>query len=74
MFMPKTYTQDEVLAAIRKVVDESSLRQTAERIGVSAGYLSDVLNSNRAVSDAIADAFGFEREIVTEIIFRKKAA
>jgi transcriptional regulator with XRE-family HTH domain len=72
--MPKTYTQDDVLADIRKVAERSSLRQTAERIGVSAAYLSDILAGNRAVSDTIAEAFGYEREIVTEVIFRKKAA
>jgi len=72
--MPKTYTQEDVLADIRKAVEESSLRKTAERIGVSAGYLSDILNDNRAVSDSIAEAFGYEREIVTKVTFRKKAA
>jgi plasmid maintenance system antidote protein VapI len=73
LFMPKTYTQDDVLADIRKVVEASSLRQTAERINVSAAYLSDVLAGNRGVSDNMAAAFGYTREIVTKVIFRKAA-
>jgi len=73
MFMPKTYTEDDVLADIRKVIEGSSLRQTAERIACSPGYLSDILAGNRAVSDSIASAFGYKREIVTKIIFRKAA-
>ena len=72
--MPETYTQDDVLGTIREAVNESSLRQTAERIGVSAAYIGDILAGNRGVSETIADAFGYEREIVTEVIFRKKAA
>jgi len=73
MFMPKTFTEDDVLADIRKETEATSLRQTADRIACSPGYLSDILNGNRAVSDSIAAAFGYEREIVTKVIFRKAA-
>lgn len=67
----KTYTQDEVLAAIRKRTDASSIRSVAKELGLSAAYLSDVLLGNRQVSDKVAESFGFQREVVTEIRFRK---
>lgn len=70
----RTFTQDDVLADIRKEVNQSSLRQTADRIGLSAAYLSDILKGNRAVSETVAAVFGYEREIVTNVVFRKKAA
>jgi hypothetical protein len=40
---------------------------------MSAAYLSDVLRGNRKISEAMASSFGFEREIVTEVTFRKIA-
>ena len=74
--MPKQFTQDDVLAVIRKEVEASSLRKTAERIGVSAPFLSDVLRGNRLISETVAEAFGFVREMetVTTVRFRKRAA
>ena len=70
----KKYTTEDVIETIRKEINSTSLRQTARRIGVSAGYLSDVMRGNRTVSEAMASSFGFEREIITEVIFRKRAA
>jgi hypothetical protein len=76
--MPKHYIQDEVLAVIRKEVEATSLRKTAERIGISAPFLSDVLRGNRLISETVAEAFGFERKIETvttvTFTFRKRAA
>ena len=74
LLMPKTFTQEDVVADIRKAVEATSVRQTAASIGVSAAYISDILNGNRGISDAIAEAFGYEREIVTKVTFRKSAA
>jgi lambda repressor-like predicted transcriptional regulator len=67
----KTYTQDDVLATIRTRTDASSIRSVAKELGLSAAYLSDVLLGNRQVSDKVAESFGFQREVVTEIRFRK---
>lgn len=74
--MPKQYTQEDVLTIIRKEVAASSLRRTAQRIGISAMFLSHVLNNKKAISDSVAEAFGFEREVIksTTFRFRKKAA
>jgi transcriptional regulator with XRE-family HTH domain len=72
--MQKKFTQDDVLQIIRREVDATSLRQTATRVGIAPSYLSDILNGNRAVSEEIARKFGFEREIVTKVTFRKRAA
>lgn len=69
--MNKTYTEDEVLAAIRKRTDSSSIRAVARELGVSAPYLSDVLLRKRTISVKVANLFGFRREIVTEVRFLK---
>ena len=67
----KTYTQDEVLAVIRERTDSASIRQVAREIGVSAPLLSDMLQGKKAVSDRVAELFGFRREVLTEIRFRR---
>jgi transcriptional regulator with XRE-family HTH domain len=72
--MTKRYTEEDVIRAIRDEISESSLRKVAVKIGISAAYLSDVMRGNRAVSESVAASFGFQREIVTEVIFRKRAA
>ena len=67
----KTYTQDEVLAVIRERTEASSIRQVSREVGVSAPLLSDMLQGKRAVSDRVAELFGFRREILTEVRFRR---
>lgn len=67
----KTFTQDDVLAVIRVRTEATSIRAVARELGLSAAYLSDILLGRRAVSETVAEAFGFQREIVTEIRFRK---
>lgn len=67
----KTYTQTEVLAVIAQEAEETSVRAVARRLGMNAGYISDILLGRRGISEAVAEAFGFEREIVTEVRFRK---
>jgi DNA-binding transcriptional regulator YdaS (Cro superfamily) len=74
VLMPKKFTQEDVLDEMRKVISVTSLRKTAGRLGISPAYLSDVLNGRRDVSDNMAILFGFEREVLTQIFFRKKAA
>lgn len=67
----KTYTQEEVLGVIRALTEASTLRQVARDVGFSAAHISDVLSGKRGVSEAIAAAFGFEREVLTEVRFRR---
>jgi len=70
----KNLTEQDVLEAIRKEIEDSSLRKVAERVGVDAANLCRMLNGERVISDSVADAFGFEREVTTKVIFRKRAA
>jgi transcriptional regulator with XRE-family HTH domain len=67
----KTYSADDVVDIIRKRTKESSLRQTARDLGLSASYLSDILLGRRDVSETVAEAFGYKREVVTEHKFTK---
>jgi DNA-binding transcriptional regulator YdaS (Cro superfamily) len=69
----KKYSQEDVIQAMREEVRRTSLVAVADRIGVSSAYLVDVRTGRRPVSEKLARAFGFEREIITEVIFRKIA-
>lgn len=71
MFAMKTYTQDDVLGVIHKEIAGSSLRKVAQGKGFSAAYLSDVTTGKLGVSENLAAAFGFIREVTTEVRFRK---
>jgi hypothetical protein len=49
-----------------------SSQRVAGRVGIGAPYLSDITRGNRQVSDAVAALFGFDREVVTTVTFRRK--
>lgn len=56
----KTITQKEMLAIIRqKAEDYGTQRVLARELGISAMYLSDILNGHREVSDAVAKKLGY---------------
>ena len=69
----KTYTNEDVVEVIRKRTAETSLRQTARELGLSPSYLSDIVLGRRFVSDSVAEAFGYKREVVVEHKFTKIA-
>jgi transcriptional regulator with XRE-family HTH domain len=67
----KTYTEDDVREDMRREFAKSSMSQVARDKSLSVSYLSDVLTGRQGVSDTIAKAFGFLREVTTEVTFRK---
>lgn len=67
----KAYSKDDVLKAIESEIGKSTLRQVAREKGISCAYLSDVTLGKRGISENVAAAFGFIREVVTEVRFRK---
>lgn len=73
MFVAKTYTTEDVLKVIRWELDNSSYRKLAAQKGVSVGSLADVVSGRMPISENLAEAFGFSREVTTEVRFRKLA-
>jgi hypothetical protein len=71
MFVAKTYTTEDVLTVIRAEVEKSSYRKLAAEKSLSLGQLADVLSGRTGISEKIASAFGFVREVTTEVKFRK---
>jgi hypothetical protein len=71
----KVYTQEDVVEAIRKEIAASSLRSVAASKGFSAPLISDMTLGKRNVSERVARAFGFIRElkVTKQIKFRKVA-
>lgn len=67
----KAYTKDEVLEVIEREIKQSSLRQVAREKGLSGAYLSDITLGKRGISEKVAAVFGFTREVVTRVTFRK---
>ena len=62
----------QVIERLRKRQGKQSLRDFAEAIGVSAGYLSDIFCGNRAPGPAILNILGIEKQTVTS--YAKKAS
>jgi hypothetical protein len=71
MFVMDTYTADDVLTVIKSEVEKSSYRKVAAEKEISLGSLADVLSGRSGISESIAAAFGFVREVTTEVTFRK---
>lgn len=72
--MAKTFTREDVLKVIQEEIERTSIKATADRLQVTTSLLYDVLKGNRAISAKVAEKFGFKREIITQVIFRKSAA
>jgi hypothetical protein len=63
-------TADEVRSLIRdKVAEAGSLRAWGAQAGVSAAYLSDVLNGNREPGETVAAALGLRKVVSRGIEF-----
>jgi len=60
-------TEDQLVEGIRRLVDKSSQKEVAERLGVAPQFLCDVLKRRRNVSETLAEALGYKREFM----FRK---
>ena len=63
--------REQVIALLRKRQGSQSLREFAEALGVSAGYLSDIYCGNRAPGPAILRILGIEKTVTIE--YEKKA-
>lgn len=60
----KTYTEDEIVSRLLQRQGERSQKALADEMGISAVYLSDVLNHRRSPGPAILSFLGFELAIV----------
>lgn len=68
--MQKIYSQAELLEELHALVAESSQTAVAAQLGLSVSMVNDLLRGRRDISERIAEAMGYSREI----IFRKRAA
>lgn len=66
----KNYTTEDLMRELRERVAKSSQRSVAAELGVSAQHMNDLMLGRRKMSESIALAMGYTREIV----FRKRAA
>ena len=58
--MDKQFNDSQVITTLRRLVKGTSYRKAAEKLGVSAGYVQDVLKRRRGLSEQLAGALGFE--------------
>lgn len=58
--MPKSY---DPLVELRKRVAGRKMREFARSVPCSAGFLSDVLNHGKPMSDEVINALGLERVV-----------
>lgn len=60
------------MSELRQRIRETSLRQTAAAIGVSAAYLSDIMNGKRKLGPKVSEALGYERQVVRKVVYTRK--
>jgi predicted DNA-binding protein (UPF0251 family) len=70
--MQNTISQEEALDLIRRLVEsEGSNTKAAARLDISSGYLSEILSSDRPISDKVARKLGYERVVVYKPLDKK---
>ena len=67
--MSRIYSQNELLNELRGMAARSNQKTVARELGITSQTLSDLLNDRMDISQRIAEAMGYRREI----IFRKAA-
>ena len=55
----KTYNDVQLISRLRRMVKGSTYRKTAEKLGVTGGYVIDVVKGRRAMTETIASGLGF---------------
>jgi transcriptional regulator with XRE-family HTH domain len=65
-------TRLDVVDLLRERQGKKSLRAFAEKIGVSAAYLSDVYRGNREPGPTVLALLGIERTKTVQIAYMKK--
>ena len=68
----RTYTQEDVIAMVKKRQASNSLRYMAAKIGISPAYLSDVYRFNRLPGRKILAFLGLRCERVTTYTYMEK--
>jgi predicted transcriptional regulator len=57
-------TQDEIKGIIEDMVQKwGSQRKVADHLGISAAFLSDIINGNRPVSNQVAQKLGYKKVV-----------
>lgn len=69
--MKKTATQEELHLELRGMVLKSTLTTVAKQLAVSVPFLHDVLKGRRNLTDKVAEAMGYRKEVV--VVYRKVA-
>ena len=66
------YTAPGIVAHLRTMQGNQSLRQFARRIGCSAAYLSDIYLGRRAPGRKVCDWLGIGRTVTRTVEYAKK--
>jgi predicted DNA-binding protein (UPF0251 family) len=70
--MQSTISHEEAIDMLRRLVEEEgSQTQAAAKLGISSGYLSEILTNGRPISDKVAKALGYERVVVYKPLDKK---
>jgi len=67
--MKREFSTEHVMAELRQRVSGSTQAAVARELGISLQHVNDLLNGRRKMSERVAQALGYRREIV----FRKSA-
>jgi predicted DNA-binding protein (UPF0251 family) len=70
--MQSTISHKEAIEILRRLVEEEgSQTQAAAKLGISSGYLSEILTNGKPISDKVAEALGYERVVVYKPLEKK---
>jgi len=68
--MQKTFSHEQVFRELCARASRVGQTELAKQLGISRSMMNDLLRQRRDISDRIAEALGYTREV----IFRRKAA
>jgi hypothetical protein len=69
-----TYSAEQVVAKLKKIQGDRSLREFAKELNISAPYLSDVYKNRREPGPAVLKVLGLEKMVLPSRYARKEDA
>ena len=62
---------EDVVKILKKEQGDLTLRQFAQKLGVSAGYLADIYNHKKQIGRKVLRQFGMDKIVTVDVEYKK---
>lgn len=64
--------KQDIIAELRKLQGDQSLRSFSASIGISSAYLCDIYKEKRGIGPKVLDYLGIQRKVVQQTTYQRR--